>query len=216
MAISGAAGTAGAAACGGGEAGVGSAGGAGASAAGREMMAGAGRVVCGRIVRGARAAGASAGGAAGGAGAASTGFSTGFGATAERGMTTLGFTGPPSAGFAGITGSAFFTGSGSESFLIALRTSPGFEIFERSIFGLCSSLCAAEDADLLPSPLPDLDKARRTRSASSASSELECVFFSVIPTSVRTSSTCLLLTSSSRAKSLMRTFDIRPRCFLCS
>src|SRR5271165_1410971 len=43
--------------------------------------------------------------------------------------------------------------------------------------------------------------------------ELECVFFSVIPILARTSSTSLLLTSSSRARSLIRTLCccITPR-----
>ena len=53
-------------------------------------------------------------------------------------------------------------------------------------------------------------KCARTRSASSSSSELECVFFSVTPTWSRTSRIALLLTSSSRAKSLIRTLLIRP------
>lgn len=184
------------------------------------MMDGAGRVVCGRIVRGTR--GASAGGAADAAGAAgvsaagagaSAGFSTGgFGATADLGITTLALSGPPMAGFAGTAGSAFF-GSGSESFLIALRTSPGFEIFDRSIFGFGSSRDGADEFLRAPSPPGALPSARRTLSASSYSSELEWVFFSVMPSPGSRSSTCLLFTSSSRAKSLIRTFDIRPRLF---
>jgi hypothetical protein len=46
----------------------------------------------------------------------------------------------------------------------------------------------------------------RTSSASCSSNELECVFFSVTPTSVSTSRIALLLTSSSRARSLIRIF----------
>lgn len=87
--------------------------------------------------------------------------------------------------------------------LIALRTSPGLEIFERSIFCLISGAenLSLEEAD------PDLAaKYFLSRSASSSSTELEWVFFSVIPTSVRTSKIALLLTSSSLAKSLIRIF----------
>ncbi len=51
----------------------------------------------------------------------------------------------------------------------------------------------------------------RTSSASCSSRELECVFFSVTPTSCRTSRIALLLTSSSRARSLIRTLLIRSR-----
>jgi hypothetical protein len=40
--------------------------------------------------------------------------------------------------------------------------------------------------------------------------ELECVFFSVTPTAVRASRMDLLLTSNSRARSLMRTLLIYP------
>jgi hypothetical protein len=180
------------------------------------MIGGAGRTVCGRIVRGARTAGVSAGGVAGAVAAGvsatgtagSVGFSTGgLGVTAERGITTLGFTGPAIAGFEGSWIS--FLGS-SVCLLMAFSTSPGFEIFERSIFGLDSSLTgAATFFAELPAAFPP--SFSRTRSASSSSSELEWVFFSVIPTSGSTSRICLLLTSSSRAKSLMRTFDIRPR-----
>jgi hypothetical protein len=52
-------------------------------------------------------------------------------------------------------------------------------------------------------------KCARTFSASCSSSELECVFFSVTPTSVRTSRMALLLTSSSLARSLIRILLIR-------
>jgi hypothetical protein len=50
----------------------------------------------------------------------------------------------------------------------------------------------------------------RTFSASCSSRELECVFFSVTPTSASVSRMALLLTSSSRARSLIRTLLIRP------
>jgi hypothetical protein len=50
----------------------------------------------------------------------------------------------------------------------------------------------------------------RTFSASCSSRELECVFFSVTPTSGSVSRMALLFTSSSRARSLIRTLLIRP------
>ena len=50
----------------------------------------------------------------------------------------------------------------------------------------------------------------RTFSASWSSSELEWVFFSVTPTSGSASRMALLLTSSSLARSLIRTLLIRP------
>jgi hypothetical protein len=50
----------------------------------------------------------------------------------------------------------------------------------------------------------------RTFSASCSSSELEWVFFSVTPTSGSASRMALLLTSSSLARSLIRTLLIRP------
>jgi fumarate reductase subunit D len=53
----------------------------------------------------------------------------------------------------------------------------------------------------------------RTFSASCSSSELEWVFFSVTPTSGSASRMALLLTSSSLARSLIRTLLIRPFCF---
>jgi hypothetical protein len=43
--------------------------------------------------------------------------------------------------------------------------------------------------------------------------ELECVFFSVTPTCGSASRMALLLTSSSLARSLIRTLLIRPFCF---
>jgi hypothetical protein len=50
----------------------------------------------------------------------------------------------------------------------------------------------------------------RTFSASCSSSELEWVFFSVTPTRGSASRMALLLTSSSLARSLIRTLLIRP------
>ncbi len=87
---------------------------------------------------------------------------------------------------------------------IAFIASPGLEILERSIFGRNSSPPARWRAAVGP-PL-NSRRYLRTRSASSSSTELEWVFFSVTPTFSRTSRTCLLFTSSSRARSLIRIF----------
>src|ERR1700691_4614416 len=91
---------------------------------------------------------------------------------------------------------------------MALSTSPGFETRDQSIFCLGSLLSARAE----PAPFFPLLrwKCWRTRSASSSSSELECVFFSVTPTAVKESRIALLFTSSSRARSLIRTLLIRP------
>ena len=88
---------------------------------------------------------------------------------------------------------------------IALRASPGLDTCERSNFGLVST-GATRGATLRAPRL----KYPRTFSASSSSMELECVFFSVTPTAVRASRMDRLLTSNSRARSLMRTLLIRP------
>jgi hypothetical protein len=56
----------------------------------------------------------------------------------------------------------------------------------------------------------------RTKSASWSSRELECVFFSVMPTVVRVSRISLLLTSNSRARSLIRILLIRSRFLFLS
>jgi len=90
---------------------------------------------------------------------------------------------------------------------ICLAISPGLWAWDQSIFGLVSASCRA--ALLLPPRA--LRMCVRTRSASSVSIELEWVFFSVTPTAVRASRISLLLTSNSRANSLMRTVLIRPR-----
>ena len=95
---------------------------------------------------------------------------------------------------------------------MAFRTSPGLEMWERSIFVLISSpparvgrACFVEAcASLMPR------KYARTFSASCSSTELECVFFSVTPTSGSASRIALLLTSSSLARSLIRILLIRP------
>jgi hypothetical protein len=92
---------------------------------------------------------------------------------------------------------------------MALRASPGLETLERSNFGLVSAGCLL--AVLL---LPPFLKYSRTLSAWSASMELEWVF-PVTPIASSASRIGLLLTSSSRARSLIRTLLIRPFSFCC-
>ena len=70
--------------------------------------------------------------------------------------------------------------SGAVCLLMAFSTSPGLEIFERSILGLISAAAGALrfSAALASAALA---KCLRTLSASSCSSELEWLFFSVTP-----------------------------------
>src|SRR6185312_13119108 len=150
-------------------------------------------------------------------GAAARGWGTilrgaGFGgsAIAAGGASGTAFFGTAvAAGLAGAGGAGCARSAASCSFFcrMAFSTSPGLETLDRSIFGL-GALSARDPA------VPAFPRCRwaRTRSASSSSSELECVFFSVTPTASRTSRMALLLTSSSRAKSLIRTLLIRPFC----
>src|SRR5947209_19584909 len=100
---------------------------------------------------------------------------------------------------------------------MALCTYPGLEMFERSILGFNPSASGlVERADLALLPSLDPLKCARTFSASLSSSELELVFFSVIPTTDNESRIALLLTSSSLARSLIRILLIRlfvpPEC----
>ena len=97
--------------------------------------------------------------------------------------------------------------------VMARSTSPGREICERSILVLISSSPRAAREVLAELVAVSLRPRRcfRTSSASCSSRELECVFFSVTPTVVSTSRISLLLTSSSRARSLIRILLIRSR-----
>jgi hypothetical protein len=97
--------------------------------------------------------------------------------------------------------------------VMARSTSPGREIFDRSILVLISSSPRAlrEVFAELGAASERRRRCFRTSSASCSSRELECVFFSVTPTVVSTSRISLLLTSSSRAKSLIRILLIRSR-----
>jgi hypothetical protein len=139
-----------------------------------------------------------------------------FSGAAGLGATTAGFSAVgaatglfTAAGGTGGAGGAAFTGAAgcccccSLSFS-SFRTSPGLEILERSILGLISAGAAfsfAAGDDLA-------EKYFLIRSASSASTELEWVFFSVTPTSSNTSRIALLFTSSSLARSLIRIFTL--------
>ncbi len=130
----------------------------------------------------------------------------GFGGTAEGGATT-------GRGTGGGVGRAGAAGCAARC-VIAFSTSPGLEMCERSILGLNSSGAAADARE--PRDVAGACSAKYffTRSASSSSIELECVFFSVMPTLGRTSRISLLLTSSSRARSLIRTLCCIPPRFL--
>ena len=114
-----------------------------------------------------------------------------------------------------VTGGVTARGATTASFrcVIAFSTSPGREMFDRSILVLISSSPrSVRELDLPAGDEPSAEERRywRTFSASCSSRELECVFFSVTPTSASVSRIALLLTSSSRARSLIRTLLIRP------
>jgi len=102
---------------------------------------------------------------AGGATGTAFGFSAGGAATGALGATAAGFAGVAAAGGAG------FEIAGGSGFLMAFRTSPGFEIFEKSNFGFGASAFDAARPSL-EDGLPPF-KNLRTRSASSSSTELE-------------------------------------------
>jgi hypothetical protein len=146
-------------------------------------------------VGGAAAGRVTAGGATFSAGAGGTGFSViGCGGTAGR----------------GVTGGA---AAASLRCVIAFSTSPGRAMCDKSILVLISSsprTAREEDLPAAAEPSPEERRYTRTFSASCSSRELEWVFFSVIPTCGSASRIALLLTSSSRARSLMRTLLIRP------
>jgi hypothetical protein len=101
--------------------------------------------------------------------------------------------------------------------VIARSTSPGREILERSILVLMPSSSRAARAGLaeLGEASERPRRCFRTRSASWSSRELEWVFFSVTPTAVSESRISLLLTSNSRARSLIRILLIRSRSSSC-
>ena len=168
---------------------------------------------CGTILRG-------SGLAATGCGVASRG---GIEDGEDAGRATTGPDAPEAAGEAGVVEAGGRTTTGGAAgrpgnwacrsascFLarIAFSTSPGLEILERSILGRFS--CSLrEPAPPEPAGREPRSKYPRTRSASCASMELEWVLPSAMPIDSRASRICLLLTSSSRARSLIRTLLIR-------
>ena len=140
------------------------------------------------------------------------GGATVVGRLTPAGRAAAGFSAGVCAGGAAGRGGA---GGAAASFfcVIALNTSPGREMFDRSILVLISSSPRSERGPDLPGedePSAEERMYTRTFSASCSSKELECVFFSVTPTSGRVSRIARLLTSSSRARSLIRTLLIRP------
>ena len=195
-------------------------------AGGATTAAGGGEGVAGRT-------GGAATGAGGGAGGATetVGFSATGGTTTGR-VTGGGATGAPTeaggvagaAGFAtggattgrgGATGAGGRTGgAAAASFfcVMAFSTSPGREMCDRSILVLISSSPRSVRAVRAEEPCASAEPRiwARTFSASCSSNELEWVFFSVTPTSGSASRMALLLTSSSLARSLIRTLLIRP------
>jgi hypothetical protein len=152
----------------------------------------------------------------GAAGGTTTGFIAG-GATTGRltsaGGATAGFSTGMEVG-GGATGRGA-TGGATASLrcVIAFNTSPGREMCDKSILVLISSSPRMpRELDLPAEDEPSAEERMYTRtfSASCSSRELECVFFSVTPTINSVSRMALLLTSSSRARSLIRTLLIRP------
>ena len=156
------------------------------------------------------------------AGGSTAGFTTG-GATVVGRLTAVGgvaagfSTGGCALGAAVIGGGTGrgATGGTTASFccVIAFSTSPGREMCDKSIFVLISSSPrTGRELDLPAEEEPSAAERMYTRtfSASCSSRELECVFFSVTPTSGSVSRMALLFTSSSRARSLIRTLLIRP------
>ncbi len=155
----------------------------------------------------------SLGGGAGASGAGLEGAAFGFAGATGAFASTAGFaTGALTAGrAAGCSATPFCC-------VMARSTSPGREICERSILVLISSSPRAAREVLAELVAVSLRPRRcfRTSSASCSSRELECVFFSVTPTVVSTSRISLLLTSSSRARSLIRILLIRSRFLFLS
>lgn len=121
------------------------------------------------------------------------GFGTGGGATAAAGSTTAGAATTAGAGAGGMAGGAVGlagTAAGRERAALAAASLATFS--------------AAAEASAWASASAMARKCWRTLTAADSSMELEWVFFSVTPTSGSTSIMALDLTSSSRARSLMR------------
>jgi len=180
-----------------------------AGAAGGATMFACGRG-CGTMRRGCAGGGAAwepiwgppwdCGGAAAGVGAAAALGAAVATVTEDGGATTA----------VGRGGAALAAASACLRSRMALSASPGLETLERSNFGLVSTGCRVA-VPLLPPFL----KYSLTFSAWSASMELEWVF-PVTPIASSASRIGLLFTSSSRAKSLIRTLLIRPFSVPCA
>jgi hypothetical protein len=171
--------------------------------------AGGGVAADGVGATGALAAGAAGLGAAGGM--ITRGGVSGAAVAEAAGLTTGAATEGLASCGGGVTGRAGGGGAATPCCLpmIAFSTSPGLEMCDRSILVLMPSGSGRAVRADLAAPSPEPRRRTRTFSASCSSRELECVFFSVTPTSVNTSRMALLLTSSSRARSLIRTLLIR-------
>jgi len=149
------------------------------------------------VLSGAEAAGRTpAAGAAGGGTFGATpgaGLGTGRGATAAAGSTTAGAATTAGAGAGGTAGGAkglAGTAAGRERAALAAASLATFS--------------ATASASAWASASATARKCWRTLTAADSSMELEWVFFSVTPTSGSSSIMALDLTSSSRARSLMR------------
>jgi len=172
-----------------------------------EIDGAVGVTLAGFSARGAATAGR-AGGITGVAVAAGIEGTPGGGVGRAAGGATAGF-----ATTAGGAGGRIGAGAAASFFcVIALSTSPGREMFDKSILVLISSSPRSGRAARADGACASDEPRRwiRTFSASCSSSELEWVFFSVTPTMGSVSRMALLLTSSSLARSLIRTLLIRP------
>jgi len=180
--------------------------------AGAVTVGAAEATVAGALAVGLSAVGATTSSRVAGGGGATVAAATG-GATAGVVAFTTEVEGA-AAGLAAAGGAACLDGAAIASFfcVMAFSTSPGREMCDRSILVLISSSPRSGRAERADDDCAS-DEPRmwaRTFSASCSSSELEWVFFSVTPTIGRASSMALLLTSSSLARSLIRTLLIRP------
>lgn len=178
-----------------------------------------GRIIWGSTMRGAGGAAETLGGAeAPGVDATGGGLVTGAegaggtttaatGAAVDTGAATTGF----GAGTTETAGLGAFAAAWSacRRSRMARAMSPGLDALEKSTFCLASVAAAAD----LTNPLRPPVRWPRTFSASSSSMDELWVFFSVTPTAVSASRILLLLTSSSRARSLILTLLIRPFSF---
>ena len=197
-----------------------------AGGAGAEVKMGGADRGCGTILRGAGVGAGAAVGAAATGGCAGTGcggcervVGEAVAAGAAAIGSAAGGTGLAGGGAAGFTGKRAWRASSSCSFFlarIAFITSPGLEMCERSILGTIVCPAWRAVAELAWGPgLASCAKRARTFSASSASSELECVLTLVTPSSGSNSIIARGLTSNSRARSLIRTLLIRLFSIKC-